>query len=304
VAAWDDHLLARVAGPVTLVWALLVADLLRQLVALEASADERYGRVLRAGFFLAVFWAVFRAVDVALRPRGAAASPGLEGRLGFLRKAAKGAVLALGLVAVLTELGFQVTSLLAGVGIGGIAVALAAQKTAENLIGSITIGMDRPFQVGDTIQVDGVTGVVEAIGLRSSRLRTLDRTVVTIPNGKLADMRIESFTARDCWRIALQLGLRYDTTAAQMRQVLAGIEEALRQHPAAGPQAPLVRFAEFKDAGLSIEIQGWVRAPDWYEYGRIRGELYLRFMELVEEAGAGFAFPTQTLHVESLPPRQ
>jgi MscS family membrane protein len=300
-AAWDPRLLARSTGPVTLVWALLVADLLRQLVGLEGSPDELYGRVLRALFFLAIFWGLFRTVDEALRPRAGQSTPGLEGRLGFLRKAAKAGVLALGLVAVLTELGFQVTSLLAGLGIGGIAVALAAQKTAENLIGSITIGMDRPFQVGDSIQVDGVIGDVEYIGLRSSRIRTLDRTVVTIPNGRLADMRVESFTARDRWRIALHLGLRYDTSAAQLRRVLAGVEEALRQHPAAASDEPVVRFDEFKESCLSIEIQGWVKAADWREYGRIRGELFLRFMEIVESAGAGFAFPTQTVHVASLP---
>jgi MscS family membrane protein len=172
----------------------------------------------------------------------------------------------------------------------------------ENLIGSITIGMDRPFRVGDSIQVDGVTGVVEAVGLRSSRIRTLDRTLVTIPNGRLADMRIESYSARDRWRISLQLGLRQDTTAAQMRQVLAGLEGALRGHPAAGPEAPLVRFAEFKDSCLSIEVQAWVEAADWHEFGRIRGELYLRFMEIVEAAGTGLAFPTQTIHLESTPP--
>ena len=298
---WDDELVSRAAGPVTLVWALLVADLLRPLLALEGGADDLYGRVLRAGFFLSVFWGGYRAIDVAMRPRGDSASPGFEGRLSFFRKAAKVAVLALGLVAVLTELGFKVTSLLAGLGIGGIAVALAAQKTVENLIGSITIGMDRPFQVGDSIQVDGVIGVVEAVGLRSSRLRTPDRTVVTIPNGKLADMRIESYTARDRWRIALRLGLRHETTAAQLRQVLAEIEATLRDHPAAGPDAPQVHFSEIKDSCLWIEIQAWVKAADWNEFGRIRGELNLRFLEIVEAAGTGLGFPTQTLHVASVP---
>jgi MscS family membrane protein len=205
-------------------------------------------------------------------------------------------------MAVLTELGFQVTSLLAGLGIGGIAVALAAQKTVENLIGSVTIGMDRPFRIGDTVQVDGVVGVVETVGLRSTRVRTLDRTLVTIPNGRLADMRIESYTARDRWRIVTSLGLRYGTTAAQVRQVVAGIEAALRDHPAASADAPLVRLAEFKDSSLSIEVQGWMQAENQLEYGRIRGELYLRFMEIVEAAGTGLAFPTQTIHLESTPP--
>lgn len=300
-ATWDDELVAHLSPPVTLLWALLVAGLLRSLLGLEGGAADLSGRLLRAGFFLAFFWGGYRALDVAFRVPADGAQPGQVGRSAFFRKAAKVVVLALGLVAVLTELGFQVTSLLAGLGIGGIAVALAAQKTVENLIGSITIGVDRPFRVGDAVLVDGVVGVVETVGLRSTRLRTLDRTLVTIPNGRLADMRIESYTARDRWRIVTSLGLRYGTTAAQLRQVIAGVEAALRQHPAAGPDAPLVHFSEFKDSSLAIEVQGWVQAADQHEYGRIRGELYLRFLEIVEEAGTGLAFPTRTLHVEPLP---
>jgi MscS family membrane protein len=300
-ATWDDELVARIGPQVTLLWALLVADLLAPLVGLEGKAEAFGDRVLKAGFFLAVFWGVYRAVDVAFNARLDQGQPGQVVRQAFFRKATKVSVVALGLISVLTELGFQVTSLLAGLGIGGIAVALAAQKTVENLIGSVTIGMDRPFRIGDTVQIDGVVGVVETVGLRSTRVRTLDRTLVTIPNGRLADMRIESYTARDRWRIVTSLGLRYGTTAVQVRQVVAGIEAALRDHPAASADAPLVRLAEFKDSSLSIEVQGWMQAENQLEYGRIRGELYLRFLEIIEAAGTGLAFPTQTVHVESLP---
>ena len=298
---WDDELVARVGPQVTLLWALLVATLLLPLVGLEAKADAFSDRLVKAGFFLAAFWGVYRALDVAFNARGHQGQPGGVERHAFFRKAAKVAVVALGLISVLTELGFQVTSLLAGLGIGGIAVALAAQRTVENLIGSVTIGMDRPFHVGDAVLVDGVVGTVEQVGLRSTRLRTPDRTVITIPNGRLADMRIESYSARDRWRIVTTLGLRYGTTSAQVRQVVAGIEAALRDHPAASADAPLVWLAEFKGSSLAVEVQGWVGAADLQAYGRIRGELYLRFLEIIEAAGTGLAFPTQTLHVESLP---
>jgi MscS family membrane protein len=300
-ATWDDALVARIGPQVTLLWALLVADLLLPLVGLEGKADAFADRVLKAGFFLAVFWGSYRAIDIAFNARIEPGQPGQVVRHAFFRKAAKVAVVALGLISVLTELGFQVTSLLAGLGIGGIAVALAAQKTVENLIGSVTIGMDRPFRLGDAVLVDGVAGTVESVGLRSTRVRTPDRTLVTIPNGRLADMRIESYSARDRWRIATTLGLRHGTTAAQVRQVVAGIEAALRDHPAASADAPLVWLAEFKDSSMAIEVQGWVAAADFRLYGQIRAELYLRFLEIIEAAGTGMAFPTQTLHVESLP---
>jgi MscS family membrane protein len=303
---WDDLLIARLAAPITLFWALVAASALRPWLALDGGFDETLGRGLRAGFFLVVFWGAFRAIDVASGVVAAApaaqANPGLLGLVPLLRKIAKVSALALGLVAVLTELGFQVTSLLAGLGIGGLALALAAQKTVENLIGSLAIGMDQPFRVGDFVLVEGTLGTVEAVGMRSTRIRTLDRTLVTLPNGKLADMRIESFAARDRYRLFVTLALVYSTTAAQMRQLMAGIREVLRAHPTLGPEAPVVRFSNLAASSLEVEVMAWLSARDFDDFCEQRGELYLRFMEVVERAGASFAFPTRTVHVASLPP--
>jgi MscS family membrane protein len=302
---WDDLLLERLASPITLFWALVVAGALRPALALDGGFDDSIGRALKAGFFLAVFWGAFRAIDVAFgvlaEAPAARANAGLLGLVPLLRKIAKVAALALGLVAVLTELGFQVTSLLAGLGIGGLAVALAAQKTVENLIGSLAIGVDQPFRVGDFVAVDGVTGTVEVVGMRSTRLRTLDRTLVTIPNGKLADLKVESFAARDRFRVNVVLALVYSTSAAQLRQVLAEIGAALQAHPALGPEAPVVRFSELADTCLRVEVMAWLQAESFEEFAAMRGELYLRLMEIVERAGTAFAFPTQTVHVASLP---
>jgi MscS family membrane protein len=304
-AGWDDLLVMRLGPPVTLFWALVVAAALRPALELDGAFDVALGRGLKAGFFLAAFWGAFRAIDVGFRALAEAPAArvgaGLRGLVPLLRKSAKVAAFGLGLVAVLTELGFQVTSLLAGLGIGGLAVALAAQKTVENLIGSVAIGVDQPFRVGDFITVDGATGTVESMGMRSTRIRTLDRTLVTLPNGRLADMRVESFAARDRFRLAVTLELVYSTSADQMRQVLRGVEAALRAHPAHGPEAPVVRFADLGDSGLKVEVMGWLQAGSFDEFAALRGELYLRFMEVVEQAGTSFAFPTQTLHVASLP---
>ena len=135
---------------------------------------------------------------------------------------AKIAAIAVAAIAVLSEFGYPVTSLVAGLGIGGIALALAAQKTVENLFGSLSIGIDQPFRVGDYINVDTISGTVESIGLRSTRIRTLDRTLVTLPNGKLADMRVESFAERDRIRFICVLALTRSTKAAAVREVLDG----------------------------------------------------------------------------------
>lgn len=124
---------------------------------------------------------------------------------------------------------------------------------------------------------------------------------MTLPNGKLADMRVESFAARDRFRLNVVLGLTYSTSAAQLRAIMEEVRGVLRAHPALGPEAPVVRFADLGDSALRIEVMAWLRADDFNAFCDLRGELYLAFMEIVERHGAGFAFPTRTVHVATLP---
>lgn len=207
--------------------------------------------------------------------------------------------MALALVAVLSELGYPVAGLLAGLGIGGIAVALAAQKTVENLFGSLAMAADPPFGLGDFVRIEDFVGTVEAIGLRSTKIRTLDRTLVSLPNGRLADMRLESLAARDRMRLACTVGLVYGTSAEQMRSVLQGLEEVLRAHPRIWPDAVVVRFKELGPFSLDIEVMAWFQTSEWAEFQLIRQEVLLRFMEVVDRAGTSFAFPTRTVHLVS-----
>jgi MscS family membrane protein len=206
-------------------------------------------------------------------------------------------VLAIAVVAMLAQFGYPVASLVAGLGIGGLAVALAAQKTVENLFGAFSIGVDQPFREGDFVKIEDFVGTVEAIGLRSTRVRTLDRTLVSIPNGKLAELRVETFTARDRIRLFCTLGLVYETTSQQMREVLAGLERILRKHPKIWPEAVIVRFKEFGASSLDIDVMAWFQTQDWNEFQLIRQEVLLDFMGVVEAAGSSFAFPTRTLHI-------
>jgi MscS family membrane protein len=298
---WDDQLITHVAGPLTALWAVAFVTLALPWLALGLGAEGVLERLLRACTYLSFFWAGFRLVDVGFGAFGAApwtrGNLGLTGLLPLGRKVAKVVLLSIGAVAVLNELGFQVASLLAGLGIGGIALALAAQKTVENLFGSVAIGVDQPFRVGDMVKVEDVQGWVESIGMRSTRIRTLDRTLVTFPNGKLADTRSENFQVRDRLRLYTNLALSYGTSAAQMRAVLAGIEAALRSHPRLAADVPQVRFSEFKDSVLNVEVMAWFATADWLEFTVLRQELYLRFMEIVEQSGASFAFPTRTVRL-------
>jgi MscS family membrane protein len=301
-ATWDDRLLERVAGPITLLWTMALATAFAPALELGPGVTDAIRRVIRAGITLGLFWGALRSVGVvsAIAAEGpwARKNPSLVGFLPVGRKMARVVVFALGLVAVLGELGFQVASLVAGLGIGGIALALAAQKTVENLFGSVAIGVDQPFRVGDYVKVDDFAGTVESIGMRSTRFRTLDRTLITIPNGKLSDMRAETFAARDRLRLLAVLGLVYSTRADPMRRVLAEVEAALRAHPKIWADTVSVRLVGLGESTLDVEVMAWFRTTDWNEFTLIRQELLLRFMEIVEAAGTSFAFPTRTLVLE------
>ncbi len=302
----DDVMIAQLGGPLTFVAMLVVLVLLLPFLGLNEAARLTVLRVVRAGGAVAFFWAVWRTVDVArqlaARSHWARTAPSSRSLLPLGARTAKAVVAAVAFVAVVSALGYPVTTLIAGLGIGGLALALAAQKTVENLFGAFSIGIDQPFREGDFVRVDDFVGTVEAIGLRSTRFRTLDRTLVSLPNGRLADMRLESYTARDRLRLALVVGLVYETTSVQMREVLTGLERVLRAHPKIWPDAVVVRFAEFAASSLNIEIMAWFQTSEWSEFQLIRQEVLLQFMEVVEAAGSSFAFPTTTVHLETPAP--
>jgi MscS family membrane protein len=304
-ATWDGALIARAGTPLTLAWALAIVSIGLPWLDLSPQARMLAHRVVHGLFLLAFFWMLWRGVDVAAQAFGSARwakdHPGSRALLPLGRRVAKVTVVIASVVALLSELGYSVTSLVAGLGIGGLAVALAARSTLENLFGAFSLGADQPFREGDLVKIEDFVGTVEAIGLRSTRIRTLDRTVITLPNGKLADMRVESFAARDRIRLACDLGLVYGTTAAQMRQILAGLERVLRQHPKIFPDDIRVGFKELAASALNIEIMAWFQTADLAEYEAIRQEVLLQLMAVVEGCGSSFAFPTQTVHLATEP---
>jgi MscS family membrane protein len=298
---WDDTMVARIGGPLTVMIGVGISQLVLPLLALYPGAETFVSGMLRTVLFVAFFWTLLRAVDVVhdiIR-----ASPWGQSHIASRSLLSLGARITkvgfgvLATVAVISELGYPVASIIAGLGIGGLAVALASQKTVENLFGAFSIGVDQPFREGDLVSFDNVSGTVESIGLRSTRMRTLDRTLITIPNGKLAEMRIESFAGRDRCRLACTLGLVYGTSANQMRLVVAGLEQTLRQHPKIWADGITVRFKELTASSLDIEIGAWFDTPDYNEFQLIRQDVLLQFMEVVEKAGTSFAFPTRTVHL-------
>ncbi len=301
---WDDELILKIGPPLTLAWGLGAFALLVPRLGLYEPARDTMQNVIRAGFLVALFWSGLRAIDVTKTYLMEASSPGRASARSLVPLGSqflKLLVLSAAAVTILSELGYPVASLIAGLGIGGVAIALAAQKTVENLFGSVSIGVDQPFRVGDFVKVEDVVGTVETIGLRSTRIRTLDRTLVTLPNGKLADMRIESYTARDRFRLSAIIGLEYGTTAEQLRDVVKDLEAALREEPTFFEDAVMVVVKGFGASSIDIEVMAWFETGTWDDFVIVRQKLLLRFLEVVEKNGTSFAFPTQTVHVVGAP---
>ena len=250
---------------------------------------------------VALTWLAVRAIDVAARLMerrlGGSADTTLLTVIPVGRRVAKVCVAVIGGLAALQNVGVNVFSIIAGLGIAGIAVALAAQKTFENFFGTLSILIDQPVRRGDFCRFGEKIGTVEDIGLRSTRVRTLDRTVVTIPNADFSAMQIENFGSRDRIRFFAMLGLRYETSADQLRHVLIGLKRLLVAHPRVLPEPARIRFVGFGAYSLDLELFAYVDTSDWDEFLAIREDLMLQIIEVVEASGSGFAFPSQTLYV-------
>jgi MscS family membrane protein len=197
--------------------------------------------------------------------------------------------------------GLNLSAALAGLGIGGIAVALAAQKTIENLFGGISILTDRVIRVGDLCRVGETIGTVEDIGLRSTRIRTDERGLISVPNGSLATANVENLSARDKMRVFCRIGLRYETSREQLERVLTQISTMLRNHPRVETSSAWIRLAKLADSALQLEMQAYILTRDYDDYTSVRENLLLRVMDIVESCGTSLAFPSQTVYLAHEP---
>ena len=208
-----------------------------------------------------------------------------------------GMVTAAGLLAMgATQLGIPVYGIIAGLGVGGLAIALAAQPTIENFIGGLSLFADKPIRVGDFCRYGSDEGTVEAIGILSTRIRGIDRTLTTIPNASLSKMPVVNFAPRDRMLIKSVLGVRCETSPEQLRYLLVRIREILLAHPRIHPDPARVRFVSFGASSLDIELFAYVKTTEREEFFSVREDVFLRVMDIVEQSGSGLAFPSQTLY--------
>lgn len=270
---------------------------------LGLSVLARYHGVYVAQFVagIGVAWLIWRIADAVsvytldqMSRRGQVAAYSV---VSFLKRLVQAAIAIAFVFVLIRSLGIDVTTALAALGLGGLAVALGAQKLFENLIGSLTLVADRPVRVGDFCRFGAALGTVEDIGIRSTRIRTLGRTIVTVPNGEFASMQIENYTSRDRFWFNHTLNLRYETSPEQVRYLLQELRAMLLAHPRVSPDPARARFISLGAHSIDLEIFAYVHAHSYDEYLEVQEDLLLRCMDVVKQSGTGFAFPSQTLYV-------
>ena len=252
-----------------------------------------------------VLQVAYRAIDIfmdVLARRATETESKLDDSLvPLLRTAVRLFVTFVGLLFVLQNLDINVSSLIAGLGLGGLAIALAAQDTVRNLLGGVTIFADKPFEVGDWVVVDGVEGTVEAVGFRSTRVRTFYNSLISVPNGNLMDSGIDNMGQRRWRRYKTTLGVAYHTKPDQLQAFVEGIRAIIQANPGMRQDYYIVEFHGFGATSLDILVYCFIDAEDWNEELRTRHVLNLDIMRLAESLQVEFAFPTQTLHIARMP---
>jgi len=291
----DDLLVDASRGPIILLVGVLASRILIGWVALATAPLSHVVDLQQALLVVAFFWALLRLVGVVERTAPASAwvrqYPAMRSLIPLGARIARVLLVALAVLSIATVFGYPVITILAGLGIGGIALALAAQKSLENLFGSLSIGVDQPFRVGDPVNIEGIEGEVEAIGLRSTRIRTAERTVVSLSNGRLAEMRSENFGERDRFRFRTVLSLDLATAPEQLERVRDGIDALLRAHPKTWSEGTQVRLIGLSAASIDLEVVCWVTTRQGPEFKQVREQFLLGILRLVRESEVHFAAP-------------
>jgi MscS family membrane protein len=191
----------------------------------------------------------------------------------------------------------DIGALIAGLGIGGLALALAAKESLENLLASFVIFFDKPFVVGDLVQVNGIVGTVERLGFRSTRIRTLEKSYLTLPNRLMIDNILDNLSLRTFRRVQFNIGLTYNTSEAQLKNIVFDIQKFIDEHPNTNQEGE-IHFMEFGSSSLDIMVLYFIDTMDWSVYLNIKEKINFEIMRIVKQHGADFAFPTQTIHLE------
>jgi len=299
----DDKILKILIKPVRFLFVFFGIYFSINILGIHNEITDHLFKTL---LILTVFWLVYNSIHVfesEIYRFAEKFGKELSREVGsFLVKSLKTFVVVLGGVAILQEWGIDVTAFVASLGLGGLALALAAKDTAANLFGGLTILADKSLKIGDWIKVGSVEGIVEDIGLRTTKIRTFEKSLLTVPNSYIANNPIENFSRRNIRRIKMTVGIVYDTPKEKVIKIVEDIRDMLKNHPGIDKnQTTLVFFDEFGDSSLNIFIYTFTNTSVWQEYMAIKEDINLKIMEIIENNGSSFAFPSRSVYIEKVP---
>ncbi|HUT79372.1 MAG TPA: mechanosensitive ion channel family protein [Polyangia bacterium] len=303
---WDDMLVHALSKPVE--WGVAIAGLAVATLILPVPREpvnvEKFLYALLSGLAVAlVVWVGIRLVDGVMgwwEVRASKTDSKLDDQLvPIVRRSLKVFLFLIGIVLVMQNMGYSVAGLLAGLGIGGLAVAMASKDTVANLFGSVVIFLDKPFQIGDWIEMGAVEGTVEEVGLRTTRVRTFANSLITLPNAAFTNEAVNNWSKMKKRRIKMNVGVTYSTPPKKIDELVARLRSIIEDDPNIKNDFYLVNFDNFGPSSLDIFIYCFTETTVWAEFLQVKQDLMLKIMEAVSGMGLSFAFPTQSIHVES-----
>ena len=301
----DDRVVDALVGPIRFIIVAIGLTITVNILNFGAEVQLIVETVARSILIAAAAYAVFKIIEVvAITPNTVLRFTGMtipERLLPFVRTVTKVVIVLLAVVVIVQEWGFDVTALITSLGVVGLAIALAAQDTASNVFAFTAIVSDDPFVVGDFIKTPDVTGTIEQVGIRSTRVRQLDQALVTVPNSKLANAAVLNWSRLEKRRLNFTLGVTYDASVEQIRALLHHIREDLKSREVVDEESIVVHMVEFGASSLDILIICQIMLPVWGEFTAEKEDINLRIMEIVEELGMTIAYPTRSIHIENLP---
>ena len=300
----DDKLFPAMEAPVaTFIMLTGIFSALKVLKFSEVN-DRVIGYGSTVAFSLVLFWGLLRAFNAVLDHAHEIAEEkqmGVAAFMPWIKKSLVAVFVVLGVLLTVQSLGYNVSTILQGLGIGGLAFALAAQDTIANLFGSVVVAIDQPFKIGETVKIGAHTGLVEDIGLRSTKLRLTDKSLVVIPNKSVASEAIANLSRFTGRRVEQVLGLTYDTSPAQMEAIVQEIRQLIEREPEVETSSVHVYFRDYSASSLDIWLVYVVKDADFAKHMALRQRLNIAFMRAIESRGLAFAFPSQTVYAGNSP---
>lgn len=300
----DKKIVSLLRAPIDLLFLTIGLKVSSDYLLLNSNIQVYIDNIIQSSFTFILFWVIHRLItpftDIFILASQKYQGKGLgKDLVNLIVTGIKVIIVALGAITILNEWGYNITGFLASLGLVGMAIALAAKDTVANLFGSLVIFSDKPFKIGDWIKTSSVEGIVEEVGVRSTKVRTFAQALVSVPNASLANESILNWSKMGKRRITMTLGLTYSTTSEQMKSVIKEIKELLENHEDIHQETIFINFTEFQASALGIFCYFFTKTTNWGEYMSVREEINLEIMKIVERNNCSFAFPSQSIYIEN-----